>query len=279
MKLFAISDLHLSHRQNRAALHALPDHGDDWLIIAGDVAERLDQHEEALDILARRFARLIWVPGNHDLWSIPRPGEVRLSGAARYRRLVELARSFGALTPEDPYQVWPGADPANGRRIFLVPLFLLYDYSFRPAGVARTAIRRWAREKASACRDEVWLRPEPFASREDWCSARVRDAERRLLALPDDSDSVLINHWPLRSDLIDIPRIPRFTPWCGTVHTHDWHRRFRARVVVTGHLHTRRTDVIDGCRFEEVSLGYPRQWQPERGIHAYLRQILPDRAE
>jgi hypothetical protein len=44
--------------------------------------------------------------------------------------------------------------------------------------------------------------------------------------------------------------------------------------VVTGHLHTRRTDIVDGTRFEEVSLGYPRQWDHSRGCVGYLRTVL-----
>ena len=28
-------------------------------------------------------------------------------------------------------------------------------------------------------------------------------------------------------------------------------------------------------RYEEVSLGYPRDWRQERGIDWYLREILP----
>ena len=40
MKLWAISDLHLASSINRAALAALPNYGEDWLIVAGDVAER-----------------------------------------------------------------------------------------------------------------------------------------------------------------------------------------------------------------------------------------------
>jgi hypothetical protein len=51
-------------------------------------------------------------------------------------------------------------------------------------------------------------------------------------------------------------------------------------VVVTGHLHVRRTDWKDGTRFEEVSLGYPRQWEAARehgnGINEMLRVILPE---
>ena len=57
--------------------------------------------------------------------------------------------------------------------------------------------------------------------------------------------------------------------------TKDWHRRYNAVVAVSGHLHVRRTDLRDGTRFEEVSLGYPKQWDPEKGVAAYLREIMP----
>jgi len=97
--------------------------------------------------------------------------------------------------------------------------------------------------------------------------------------LPEGARTVLINHWPLREDLIWIPRVPRFVPWCGTRATHDWHQRFRAIHVVTGHLHTRRTDVIDDTRLHEVSLGYPRQWDQSRGIADYLRDVTPGNAK
>ncbi len=79
----------------------------------------------------------------------------------------------------------------------------------------------------------------------------------------------------VRRELAVLPRIPRFSIWCGTRRTTDWHQRFRARVVVFGHLHIRQSVTIDEARFVEVSLGYPKQWQQERGIDSYLRQILP----
>jgi hypothetical protein len=86
---------------------------------------------------------------------------------------------------------------------------------------------------------------------------------------------VIVNHYPLREELVRLPRIPRFSLWCGTRRTRDWHRRFGARVVVAGHLHIRTTDWIEGVRFEEVSLGYPRHWRTERGMDVYLREVLP----
>jgi hypothetical protein len=45
--------------------------------------------------------------------------------------------------------------------------------------------------------------------------------------------------------------------------------------VVYGHLHIRSTERRDGVRFEEVSLGMAKQWQNERGVEGYLREILP----
>ena len=72
-----------------------------------------------------------------------------------------------------------------------------------------------------------------------------------------------------------MPRIPRFSIWCGTRRSEDWHLRFRAAAVVYGHLHIPATHHRDGVRFEEVSLGYPRQWDAEKGPARYLREILP----
>ena len=81
--------------------------------------------------------------------------------------------------------------------------------------------------------------------------------------MPIEHPLVLINHFPLRQDLVRLSTIPRFSLWCGTRYTENWHTRFRAAVVISGHLHRPATDWRDGVRFEEVSLGYPREW----GVH------------
>ena len=50
------------------------------------------------------------------------------------------------------------------------------------------------------------------------------------------------------------------------------HRRLACSVY--GHLHIPRTTYYDGVRFEEVSVGYPREWE-RRDAGPALRQILP----
>lgn len=270
MKLYAISDLHLANYANQQALTLLPRYPKDWLIVAGDVGETEAQLRFALASLTSRFAQVIWVPGNHELWTVGAEHDA-LRGEAKYQRLVAVCREYGVLTPEDPFARWPGAGPS----CVIAPLFVLYDYTFRPDEVPVEEAVAWAAETDVICSDEYALHPDPYSSRPAWCAARCLYSEQRLQALDPTTPLVLVNHFPLRRDLVRLFRIPRFSIWCGTRRTEDWHTRFPVRVAVSGHLHMRATDYRDGVRFEEVSLGYPRDWRHERGIQGYLREILP----
>lgn len=271
VKLWALSDLHVSYPSNREALPRITARPDDWLILCGDVCETPQSLAATLAVLLPKFAKILWVPGNHELWTMPKEGEDGLRGQARYLEYVRVCRALDVLTPEDPYPVWPGEGPA----VRICPLFLLYDYSFSPEGFDPTAAKAWAREDGIVCVDERLLHPDPYATREDWCAARLASTAARLEALPEGQRTVLINHWPLREDLIRLFRVPRFSPWCGTRHTEDWHLRFHANVVISGHLHMRATDWRDGVRFEEVSLGYPKHWSDEVPVDDYIREVLP----
>jgi 3',5'-cyclic AMP phosphodiesterase CpdA len=286
MRLFAISDLHVSHAINRDGVAAMQEYPDDWLIVAGDIGEQVSHLHFTLEQLTRRFAKVIWTVGNHDLWCPPDAPD-RTHGQARYDELVDICRSYGVLTPEDPYALWPPSissppflgSPVPQFPIYICPLFLLYDYSFRPAEVSRDAALAWARESGVVCGDELLLDPEPWPSREAWCHARCDAAELRLSSLPPNAETILINHWPLRYDLARPPRVPRFSIWCGTTRTEDWPTRFGARSVLSGHLHMRTTIVRDGVTHEEVSLGYPRDWRHDRGVDWYLRDVLANDRE
>jgi 3',5'-cyclic AMP phosphodiesterase CpdA len=270
--LRAISDLHVGYAENRRIVEELrPSSPDDWLIVAGDVGELAADIEWALGLLRDRFARVIWVPGNHELWTV-RQEDDRLRGVARYHRLVALCRRLGVLTPEDPYPVWTGA----GGPVRIAPLFLLYDYTFLAPGT--TTVRESllkAHEAGIVCTDEYLLHPDPYPSRQAWCAARIEETERRLTEVAGDLPLVLVNHWPLVRRPTEVLTHQEFAQWCGTVRTADWHTRFGVKAVVYGHLHIPRSTVYDGVPFEEVSLGYPREWR-RFGLRSDLaRQILP----
>ncbi|WP_422735149.1 metallophosphoesterase family protein [Micromonospora sp. WMMD729] len=271
-RLRAVSDLHISYAENRAFVQELhPDHPGDWLLVAGDVAEKFADIEWALTLLSSRFATVVWAPGNHELWTPPGDPE-HLRGETRYRELVAMCRRLGVVTPEDPYPVWDG----EGGPATIAPLFVLYDYTFRvPQARTKEESLALAHAAGVVCTDEALLHPDPYPSREAWCDARVTETERRLTERDPDLPTVLVNHYPLVREPTDILWFPEFAQWCGTLRTRDWHLRFGASTMVYGHLHIPRTTFYDGVRFEEVSLGYPREWKRRNPVPNPVRTINP----
>jgi 3',5'-cyclic AMP phosphodiesterase CpdA len=270
--LVAVSDLHVSYEENRKIADRIEPGADgDWLIVAGDVGEIFADIERVLITLRQRFERVIWAPGNHELWTHP-TDPVRSRGVRRYTDLVRMCRDNDVLTPEDDYPVWEGPDGP----VAVASLFQLYDYSFRAPGTTTKAesLAR-AYETGVVCTDEMMLHPDPYPDRESWCAARLAYTESRLDAvrLP----TVLISHWPLVRQPTEVLYYPEFAQWCGTDRTADWHRRYRAVAAVYGHLHIPRSTVYDGVPFEEVSLGYPREWRRRAGEPRPVRHILDGR--
>lgn len=266
--LLAVSDLHVGYAANREVLAALQPAGEhDWLIVAGDVGEQAAAILATLTELAERFEQVIWAPGNHELWTHP-SDPLPLRGVERYQYLIDGCRAAGVLTPEDEYPIWPYA----GDPITIVPLFLLYDYSFLPPGIDNQAdALALAYRTGVVCTDEKFLHPDPYPSRSDWCAARVDYSRARLEKV--DTPTVLINHWPLTRLPTKVLRFPQFAQWCGTTLTADWHVRYRAAAVVYGHLHIPRITREDGVQFDEVSLGYPREWKPRERQLPWPRPI------
>lgn len=235
------------------------------------MAEKAADIEWALRALRARFATVVWVPGNHELWSL-RTDPVQVRGEARYQYLVAMCRRIGVITPEDPFPVWRGAEGP----LVIVPLFVLYDYSFLPDGTtSKDEALALAYETGIICSDEAVLHPDPYPSRDAWCHARLTVTERRLAGLPPDTPTLLVSHFPLTREPTRALKYPEFAQWCGTERTADWHVRFGARAVVYGHLHMPGTTWQDGVRFEEVSLGYPEELDVNPERPRALRQILP----
>jgi 3',5'-cyclic AMP phosphodiesterase CpdA len=289
-RLLAISDLHVGYPENRAYADALaPEDPGDWLIVAGDVGEMFADVGFVLASLAGRFARVIWTPGNHELWTLA-SDPVAARGVARYDALVKVCRRFGVLTPEDEFPLWDGP----GGPVTVAPLFTAYDYSFTDGpgalagldgpgaldGLAERDERRDARQAALAAAraagyraaDEGRLHADPYPSVADWSRERVATTRRRLDATR--GPLVLASHWPLHRDPVRALRHQSFAPWCGTTATADWHTAYPVTAAVYGHLHIPRTTYYDGVRFEEVSVGNPPEWQRRGSAPPPPRVIL-----
>ena len=158
----------------------------------------------------------------------------------------------------------------------IAPLFTLYDYSFSLSGDGAAATRAravaLARAAGVAAADEDRLHPDPYPSVGAWCRDRVAASAARLASVT--GPMVLVSHWPLLRAPLTALRHPEYAPWCGTELTAEWHRSFPVTAAVYGHLHIPRTTVHDGVRFEEVSVGYPREWQRRGPVPPQPRVVL-----
>ena len=92
------------------------------------------QVEKSFALLSTRFIKVIWVLGNHELWTTSND-EVQLWGEAHCQKLVDVCGVLGVVTLEGPYPRW---QTATGP-VVIAPPFVLYDYTFRPAGTQRLA--------------------------------------------------------------------------------------------------------------------------------------------
>jgi 3',5'-cyclic AMP phosphodiesterase CpdA len=260
-RLLAVSDLHLAAPANLEALLDLPCFPHDTLLLAGDVCEELAVFETGIGALAARFRDVVWAPGNHDLWQVGASSSGHLLD--RYDQLVRICRRYGVVTPEDPYRVWVD----GSRAVYLVPLFLLYD-----GGYARPGDTLRGREIA----DGQFFRLEADQSVEEICRWRVELTRARLRKLPTGSPKVFVNHYPMTLTTARLPGLSHLARWSGTPLTETWMEEFSPVAVVSGHLHAPSRRVHKGIRFENVALGYPREWAHQRGLASYLRDVTPE---
>lgn len=245
--LWAVSDLHAAVKANTTHIDAIaPTDPTDWLIVAGDVAERQDLIVRVMAKFVERFDTVIWVPGNHELFS--RSAD-RYRGREKYMALVKSLREMGVITPEDPYPMFGG--------VTIAPLFTLYDYSFRGEGMTVDEALAAANRHNVVMSDELAI--APFVDIRAWCWDRLAYTTKRLSRI--EGPTILVNHWPLVQEPTLRMRWPELALWCGTKHTRSWPRRYHAEAVIYGHLHMPGIMQVDGIKHIEVSLGYPREWR------------------
>lgn len=70
LRIFVVSDLHTDYPENMEWVRNLSGkrHKNDALLVAGDVAETLNNFVLTMSLLKDSFRHVFYVPGNHDLW-------------------------------------------------------------------------------------------------------------------------------------------------------------------------------------------------------------------
>ena len=122
MRILAISDLHTDFRKHRRALEELSEtrYQEDVLLVAGDIASRIEIIQATLSLLRSKFLALFYVPGNHELW------------VRRQEYATSIDKFFEVIRICD--QIGVHTRPAKIGKVRIVPLFSWYASDFSDDG-------------------------------------------------------------------------------------------------------------------------------------------------
>lgn len=255
MRIFAVSDLHTDFKANRLLLEELLLHArrQDTLLVAGDIADRLEVIEETLALLRRKFAEVFYMPGNHELW-VRGEGHDSLE---KLRRLIALCDRLGVRT---------GPGKAGG--VWVVPLFSWYEAQFDAEAVDdEEELQGWADFYFCKWPPEVTSVSDYFR---ELNAGRLRHYEGEVITL---------SHFLPRRELLPPTRYLRFKG-LPKVSGSSWLdaqlRAVNSSVHVFGHSHINCDLVIDGVRYVQNALRYPNERKAFASPHApSLKMIWP----
>ncbi|WP_028606135.1 metallophosphoesterase [Ottowia thiooxydans] len=239
MRIFAISDLHVDYEPNREWVQQLSraDYVDDMLILAGDISHKQPLLEECLLALTSRFAQVLFVPGNHDLWVLDEPPGT--DSITKFNRLAKTVSDCGAFM-----------EPIRRGELLVVPLLGWYDYSFGMPGKELNS--GWTDFRA--CRWPAGFTMDDVAAYFDRLNAPVSTEGASKL--------ITVSHFLPRIDLIPSYVHERFRvldPVLGSTRIEERLRRLKPSIHVYGHSHINRSVWIDGIRYVNNAFGNPRE--------------------
>ncbi len=239
MKVFAVSDLHVDYRENLDWIDSLSRdrYREDVLLLAGDVTDDLRLLGSTLRALKSRFAEVLFVPGNHELWIDG--GEFSCS-LQKFDAVMSLCSHEGIRT-----------SVYTQGCVSIVPLLGWYDFSFgQPDAFLQRAWRDFR-----ACR---W--PVEFDSQAKICDFFLRQNDRYLST--DNAHVISFSHFLPRLDIMPtaIPENRRKVyPVLGSARLDHQIRKLQPAIHVYGHSHVNQTIEIDGIRYLNNAFATPKE--------------------
>lgn len=239
MRAFALSDIHIDYEANTRWVENLStaEYQHDVLILAGDVTHTLTRLAWCLNTLAKRFKKVLFVPGNHDLWVIPANRDK--NSLQKFDDVCAVVESSGA-----------SMQAFRERKVSIIPLLGWYDYSFGEPSEELRSI--WMDFRA--CRWPNGFTPKDVAGH----FAAFNDKQ-----VSEAGDTVItFSHFLPRIDLMPalIPRSGKILyPILGSSALDRQLRKLKASMHVYGHSHVNRRVKIDSVTYINNAFGYPSE--------------------
>lgn len=243
MRLFATSDLHTDFRENWQLLKQFSEviYREDSLIVAGDIADKIEIIKDTLSLLCSKFRQVFYTPGNHEMWV--RNGN--FDSVEKLHRVMEVCETLRVQVR-----------PARAAGLWVVPLFSWYDADFDvedegdASPHAASELEGWT--DFHLCK---W--PEGIGTLSAYF---LKMNTRHLRAY--DAPVVSFSHFVPRRELLPPSEYLRFKGLpkvAGSLALDKQIRELKSVIHVFGHSHINCDKVIEGVRYVQNSLCYPRE--------------------
>ncbi|XP_073001687.1 uncharacterized protein [Typha latifolia] len=262
-RVFVVSDLHTDYPENMAWVRRLSPvwYKNDVLIVAGDVAETYNNFVLTMSELKGRFGSVFYVPGNHDLWCRREEGKfLQLNSLEKLTALLDACSDLGVETR-----------PAVLDGLGIIPLYSWYHQSFdkeKDITSVRIPSLDMACKDFHACKWPAHLSNDDVALALyfDMMNERYHNATNEVQRAS--NEIITFSHFVPRQELCPEKRMlfyPKLPKIIGSdfleVRLRSIHKSSGSRSAchVFGHTHFCWDAVIDGIRYVQAPLAYPRE--------------------
>ncbi|XP_030472415.2 LOW QUALITY PROTEIN: uncharacterized protein LOC115690261 [Syzygium oleosum] len=261
LRVFVLSDLHTDYSENMKWVECLSTlkHKRDVLLVAGDVAETYNNFVLTMSLLKERFEHVFYVPGNHDLWC-RRESENYLGSLEKLEKLLDACKRLGVKT-----------DPMVIGSLGIIPLFSWYHESFdREEDI--TSFRIPPLEMA--CKDYHACKWPEELSNKDTSLASYFDAMNEdnmdvMEVIKKTCEQIItFSHFVPRQELCPEKRMLFYPNLPKIIGSDSLEVRLRSihgaegsgsACHVFGHTHFCWDATLDGIRYVQAPLAYPRE--------------------
>ncbi|XP_057446513.1 uncharacterized protein LOC130738532 isoform X2 [Lotus japonicus] len=263
LRVFVVSDLHTDYDENLNWVKCLSGekHKSDVLLVAGDVAETCCMFVATMSLLKERFEHVFYVPGNHDLW-LRREGQNYVDSLEKLNKLLDACKRIGVET-----------NPMVVGELGIIPLFSWYHESFdKEKDITGFHIP----PLEMACKDfHACKWPNGLSNGDSSLAVHfdgMNDKQMKVIKeIQNTCDHIItFSHFVPRQELcpekrmLFYPKLPKIIgsdpleDRIRSIHGAEG-RKSASSCHVFGHTHFCWDAVVDGIRYVQAPLAYPRE--------------------
>ncbi|CAG9461398.1 unnamed protein product [Pedinophyceae sp. YPF-701] len=210
----------------------------DCLIVAGDVADSMGYLRAALTKLKKKFRRVVFTPGNHDLWLRPGDGKPYSDSVHKLIDILDFCDELGVDT----------TTAQVARNLFVMPLFSWPNCEFDPHDPTEGRLRfdAYCTWPVPCGEVSALFRRMNEARLGEYCSMVAASGPPPLL--------VTASHFLPRRELPWSPWVAELAKNVGDLGIDAQLRRVGSRTHVFGHTHVNTDVELDGVRYVQHAL-------------------------